>query len=141
MDWPNFADIGEAKGKIFIRVNRFDVGGWIMIGLMHRLQVEKNEYEFDNYKLVGHGCYLMDNNRWVYSDTDESMNCKAAGFEFAQGDIIKMEVFEKENVLRFAKMVYGWEEDKFEIHFNVRDKDPLVFCVAVKGEHTEVELV
>lgn len=53
-----------------MRINRFDVGGWILIGLMHRLQVEQNEYEFDNYKALGHGCYLMDNNRWVYSDTD-----------------------------------------------------------------------
>ena len=50
-------------------VNRFDVGGWILIGIMRRMQVERNEYEFDNYKLVGHGTYMMDNNRWTYSDT------------------------------------------------------------------------
>lgn len=141
MEWPNFADIGEASGKIWLRINRFDVGGWILLGIMRRQQVEKNEYEFDNYKLLGHGTYMMDNNRWAYSDTDESLNCKAAAFEFGQGDIIKMEVFEKESILKFSKMVYGWEEDKFEIKYTAKDKDPLFFCVAVKGEHTEVELI
>lgn len=33
---------------------------------------------------------MMDNNRWVYSDTDETTNCKPGGFEFVQGDIIKV---------------------------------------------------
>jgi hypothetical protein len=39
---------------------------------------------------VGHGAYLMDNNRWIYSDTNNKLNCKAAGFEFGQGSIVKM---------------------------------------------------
>ena len=109
---------------------------------MRRTQVERNEYEFDNYKLVGHGTYMMDNNRWTYSDTEQTVNCKALGFEFHQGDIIKMEVFEKENILRFAKMMYGWEQDKFQMKFDPKDgKDALCFCVAIKGEHTEVELI
>lgn len=35
-DWPNFADIGEASGKIYVRLNRFDVGSWILLGVMFR---------------------------------------------------------------------------------------------------------
>lgn len=35
--------------------------------------------------------------------------------------------------MKFSKMVYGWEEDKFELKFQNKDKDPLFFCVAVKG--------
>jgi hypothetical protein len=38
-EWPNLADIGEVKGKIWIRITRFDVGGWILLGIMQRLQV------------------------------------------------------------------------------------------------------
>ena len=69
MDWPCFADIGKAEGKIFVKINRFDVGSWILLGIMFRNTVEKNEYEFDNYKTTRHGTYLMDSNRWCYSDT------------------------------------------------------------------------
>jgi hypothetical protein len=69
------------------------------------------------------------------------MNSKANGFEFGQGDIIKLETFEKEGVLKFSRMVHGWEEEKFEMKYVVKDKDPLFYCVAIKGQHTEVELI
>ena len=39
MDWPNFADVGEAVGKIYIRMNRFDVGSWVLLGVMFRFAV------------------------------------------------------------------------------------------------------
>jgi hypothetical protein len=42
MDWPCFADVGEAKGKIFVKINRFDVGSWVLLGVMFRSTVEKN---------------------------------------------------------------------------------------------------
>jgi hypothetical protein len=35
-DWPNFADVGEASGKIYVRINRFDVGSWILLGVFFR---------------------------------------------------------------------------------------------------------
>lgn len=41
-DWPNFADIGEAVGKIYVRLNRFDIGSWVLFGVMFRHSVEKN---------------------------------------------------------------------------------------------------
>lgn len=44
MDWPNFADAGEAKGKIFFKITRFDVGSWVLLGVMWRQTVEKNEF-------------------------------------------------------------------------------------------------
>lgn len=93
MDWPCFADIGRAEGKIFVKLNRFDVGSWVLLGIMFRNTVEKNQYEFDNYKTVGHGTYLMDSNRWCYSDTDEDYNCKPLGFQYGHNDVIKIEVF------------------------------------------------
>ncbi len=42
MDWPNFAEIGEATGRIFVKLNRFDVGSWVLLGVMFRHAVEKN---------------------------------------------------------------------------------------------------
>ena len=108
MDWANFADVGEATGKIYVRLNRFDVGSWVLMGVMFRDAIEKNEFEFDNYKTLGHGTYLLDSNRWCYSDTDEDFNCKPLGFEYAQNDVIKIEVFP--DIIRFSKMAYGWEE-------------------------------
>ena len=41
-DWPNFADIGEASGKVYVRLNRFDVGSWVLLGVMFRHAIEKN---------------------------------------------------------------------------------------------------
>jgi len=80
MDWPCFADIGPAEGKIFVKINRFDVGSWVLLGVMFRNMIEKNEYEFDNYKNTGHGTFMLDSNRWCYSDNDEDFNCKPLGF-------------------------------------------------------------
>lgn len=118
MDWPNFADVGEAVGKIYIRMNRFDVGSWVLLGVMFRFAVQKNEFQFDNYKNIGHGAYLMDSNRWCYSDSDEDFNCKPLGFEYSQNDVIKVEVFDRH--IRFSKMAYGWEEEKFELPYERR---------------------
>ena len=42
MDWPNFGDVGEATGKIYVRLNRFDVGSWVLLGVMFRHAIEKN---------------------------------------------------------------------------------------------------
>ncbi len=36
MDWPYFVDVGKAEGKIFVKLNRFDVGSWVLLGLMVR---------------------------------------------------------------------------------------------------------
>jgi len=36
MQWPYFADIGKAEGKIFVKLNRFDVGSWVLLGVMFR---------------------------------------------------------------------------------------------------------
>jgi hypothetical protein len=91
-----------------VKLTRFDVGSWVLMGVMYRGAVEKNEFEFDNYRNVGHGCYLMDSNRWCYSDHDEDFNCKPLGFEYGHNDIIKVEVFE--SLIRFSKMAFGWEE-------------------------------
>lgn len=81
----------------------------------------------------------MDNNRWCYSDTDEAFNCKPLGFEFGQNDVIKVEMFPE--VIRFSKMQYGWESEKFQLPYSKRPNDEMLFCVAIKGEHTEVQLV
>jgi hypothetical protein len=42
MDWPNFVDIGEGVGKVYVRLNRFDVGSWVLLGVMFRRALEKN---------------------------------------------------------------------------------------------------
>jgi hypothetical protein len=81
----------------------------------------------------------MDSNRWCYSDHDEDYNCKPLGFEYGHNDVIKVEVFEA--VIRFSKMAFGWEEEKFELPYEKISTDELFFCVGIKGEHTEVQLV
>ena len=78
---------------------------------MFRNAVEKNQYDFDNYKNIGHAAYLMDTNRWTYSDHDAEFNCKPLGFDYGHNDTIKVEIFDK--VIRFSKMAFGWEEEKF----------------------------
>ena len=106
MDWPGLAEAGEATGKIFVKLSRFDVGSWVMLGVMYKRQVERNEFEFDNYKNVGHGCYLLDSNRWCYSHSNEDYNCKPLGFEYGANDVIKVEIFD--NLVRFSRMAFGW---------------------------------
>jgi hypothetical protein len=36
MDWPGLAEVGEAQGKIFVKLTRFDVGSWVLLGVMMR---------------------------------------------------------------------------------------------------------
>ena len=36
MDWPGLIEVGEAKGKIFVKLTRFDVGSWVLMGVMFR---------------------------------------------------------------------------------------------------------
>lgn len=36
MDWPGLIEVGEAKGKIFVKLTRFDVGSWVLIGVMFK---------------------------------------------------------------------------------------------------------
>ena len=115
------------------------MGSWVLVGIMFRGAVERNEFEFDNYKTVGHGCYLLDSNRWSYSDHDEDYNCKPLGFEYSHNDIVKVEIFN--DVIRFSKMAFGWEEEKFELPYTKRENDEMVFCLGIKGEHTELTLV
>lgn len=111
MDWPGLIEVGQAKGKIFVKLTRFDVGSWVLMGVMFKGAVERNQFQFDNYKNIGHGCYLLDSNRWSYSDHDEDYNCKPLGFEYNHNDIIKVEVFA--DLIRFSKMAFGWQEQKF----------------------------
>ena len=81
----------------------------------------------------------MDSNRWCWSDTDEKFNSKPLGFEFGHNDVIKMEIFDR--VIRYSRMEFGWEHEKFELPYQRREDDETVFCVGIKGEHTEVQLV
>lgn len=53
--------------------------------------------------------------------------------------MIKIEIFS--SVVRYSKMAFGWEEEKFELPYEKREDDEMVFCVGIKGEHTEVQLV
>ena len=80
MDWPGLMEVGEAKGKMFVKLTRFDVGSWVLVGVMFKGACERNEFDFDNYKNTGHSTYLLDSNRWSYSDHDEDYNCKPLGF-------------------------------------------------------------
>ncbi len=61
------------------------------------------------------------------------------GFEYGKDDVIKIEIFS--SVVRYSKMAFGWEEEKFELPYEKREDDEMVFCVGIKGEHTEVQLV
>ncbi len=36
MDWPGLAEAGEARGKIFVKLTRFDVGSWVLLGVMFK---------------------------------------------------------------------------------------------------------
>lgn len=36
MDWPGLAEAGQAIGKFFVKITRFDVGSWVLIGVMFK---------------------------------------------------------------------------------------------------------
>lgn len=36
MDWPGLAEVGEATGKMFVKLTRFDVGSWVLLGVMFK---------------------------------------------------------------------------------------------------------
>lgn len=38
-------------------------------------------------------------------------------------------------------MAFGWEEEKFELPYQKKAADNLVFCIGIKGVHTEIQLV
>lgn len=42
MDWPGLMEAGEAKGKIFVKLTRFDVGSWVLLGVMFKGVCERN---------------------------------------------------------------------------------------------------
>jgi hypothetical protein len=44
MDWPGLAEAGEGKGKIFVKLTRFDVGSWVLLGVMFKGVCERNEF-------------------------------------------------------------------------------------------------
>jgi len=80
------------KGNILKwRIKATKISNWIGIGIGLREFLKKSLYTFDNYTQGLHGCYLISNNKYVWTHKNNETNSKSTyGVSFLTGDILSI---------------------------------------------------
>lgn len=97
----------------------------ISIGICSLKSARMSEFQKQNWEKTGHGNYVISNNKEVHSHTDDKINNKSVGFEFVQGDVIKVDLNVPMRRITFTK---GTERFQMEIQETIVG-DAYVPCV------------